>query len=190
MKLVGKSTTKNYLSMIFELLLRMDSPHPFRMTLEDNQEDYFPLNNEYWCDLFSATKVKDNRKRAATQIKSIENLRAKSNYDSDESIRVPCKKRARTGVIHNCKQQGGNTTKHQGAQRYFVLFKKSGMSEQIYMLHSCEDCFGKSSENNSIKYGLVGDLNNSVYAAKQYKILKINERRSWRLSISKIKCFI
>ena len=39
--------------------------------LEDNQEDYHSLTHEYFYDLLSAIEVKDNRKRAAIQIKNI-----------------------------------------------------------------------------------------------------------------------
>ena len=42
------------------------------------------------------------------------------------------------------------------------------MSEQKYMLHSYEDCFGKLSDRNSIKDGLVGALGIRAYAVKQY----------------------
>ena len=41
-----------------------------------------------------------------TQIKRIATSKAASNYDSDEYVRVPHKKRVRIGVLPNCKQQG------------------------------------------------------------------------------------
>ena len=69
--------------------------------LEDNQEDYRSLVHEYWCDLLSTIEVKDNRKRAVTQINMIATSKLACHYDSNEFIRVPCKKRARTGVIIN-----------------------------------------------------------------------------------------
>ena len=72
--------------------------------LEDNQEDYRSLTHEYWCDLLSTIEVKDNRNGSATQIKNIVTSRAASHFDSDESIRVLLKKKARTVVL--LKQQG------------------------------------------------------------------------------------
>ena len=75
--------------------------------LEDNQEDYFYLTHGDLCNLLSKIKVKDNRKRADTQIKNIETPIAASYYDSDASIRVLYKKRSRT-VLHR-KQKGKNT---------------------------------------------------------------------------------
>ena len=90
--------------------------------LEYNQEDYRFLTHEYWCGLMSTIEVKYNRKRAATQIKNIENSWAASLSDSYESIRAPRKKKYRTGF--RFKQQGENISKHHGAQSYYVLCKE------------------------------------------------------------------
>ena len=89
--------------------------------LEDNQEECRSLAHEYWCDLLLTIEVKYNRERKATQIKRIATSNVSSHSDSDESIRVTLKKRVRTGVIHNLKQQGGDTTNHHCAQRHCVL---------------------------------------------------------------------
>ena len=72
--------------------------------LEDNQEDYRSLTIEYWCDLLSTVEVKYNKKRAATQIKKIKTFRATSHSDNNESIKVLCMKKDRTGFL--CKNQG------------------------------------------------------------------------------------
>ena len=69
------------------------------------------MNREYWYDILSKIEVKDNSKRVSTQIKKIATSRAAYNSDSNEYIRVPHKKKARTGVLR--KQQGGNP-KHNG----------------------------------------------------------------------------
>ena len=71
--------------------------------LEDNQEEYFSLNYEGWCDLLSTIEVKYYRKTAATQIKQIASSRATSHSDSDGSVKTLGKKKARTGVIRNKK---------------------------------------------------------------------------------------
>ena len=72
--------------------------------LEDNQEDYHYLTHEDWYDLMPTIEVKDNKKKAATQIKKIATSREASIYDSNKSVRVLRKKKARTGVCF--KQQG------------------------------------------------------------------------------------
>ena len=119
-------------------------PSSMQDDLEDNQEDHCSLTHEFLCDLLSIIKVKDKRERAATQIKRIETSRVASHSDSNESIRVPCKKRDRTGVIPNRKQQGENIPNHHGAQCHCILCRKSGIYERKYMLHGYEDCFGKA----------------------------------------------
>ena len=107
--------------------------------LEDNQEDYCSLDHEYWRG-FLYTIVKDNMKRVATQIKRLTTSRASSNSDSNESVRGPFKKRVRTGVIPNHKQQGKKTPKYYAIQRYCEIFKKARMSEKKYMPYSSENC--------------------------------------------------
>ena len=67
--------------------------------LEDNQEDYFSLTNEDWCDLLSTIKVKDNRKREATQFKNIASDRVAYNSDRDGYVRVTRKKKEIIGVL-------------------------------------------------------------------------------------------
>ena len=116
------------------------------------------MNHEDWCELLSTKKVKDNRKRAVNQIKRIATSRSASHSDRDESIRVPLKKRDRTGVIKNYKQKGKDTPNHHIAQRYCVLCKKAGLTEQKYMSHISDECFGNVSDQNSIKYRLLGYL--------------------------------
>ena len=97
-------------------------------------------------------------------------MRATSHYDNNQSIRVPRKKKDRTGVRR--KKLGKEMIKHHSNQNYCVLFKKAGMSEQKYMLHISEDYFGKCSKQKYIKDGLGGPLGSSNYAVKQYKKYK------------------
>ena len=72
--------------------------------LEDKKENHRSLAHEYWCKLLSTIKVKENRKMAATQIKSLVTSRASCNPDCDELVRLPRKKRVRTGVTPNHKR--------------------------------------------------------------------------------------
>ena len=80
-------------------------PSSMQDKLEDNQEYLYFLSYEYWCDLLSTIEVKDNSTRDATQINMLTNPKVAYHYDSDESIKVPRKKRVCTDVIPNRKQQ-------------------------------------------------------------------------------------
>ena len=77
----------------------------------------------------STIEVKDNSKRAATQIKRLATSKAASSSDSNRFVRVPRNKRVRTGVLPNQKHQGGKLPKHDVIQRYCVLFKKAVILE-------------------------------------------------------------
>ena len=138
------------------------------------------MTHEDWCDLLSTIEVKYNKKRAATKINKIKTLRATSHYDSNESIKVPCMKKARTGVLR--KKQGGKP-KHHGVQRYCVLFKKAGMPKKKYMPHSTGDFFGNHSNHKSVKDGLVIHLGNKDEAVKQFK----KSKNKWKKELKSLK---
>ena len=63
---------KNDLIMRFALQLSTDSPHPCRTSRRIIKRTIFP----YWIDLLYTIKVKENGKRAATQIKRLATSRA------------------------------------------------------------------------------------------------------------------
>ena len=64
-------------------------------------------------------EVKDNRKRAAAQIKRLETSKAELiNYDRNNSKRVTHKNNTRTAVLLSHKQQSKKNPKHIGAQHY------------------------------------------------------------------------
>ena len=81
-------------------------------------------------------------------------------------MRVPHKKKDSTDVYF--KQKGENNPKHQGAQRYCIIFKKSGMPEHEHIPHRSEDCFGKRSDQKSIKDGLEIPMVIMAEDMKQY----------------------
>ena len=59
------------------------------------------------------------------------------------------------------------------------------------MLYSAEDCFGKCSNQNTIKDGLVGPMGSRAEAVKQYKRSESkNGRKNLRLSKSRKICSI
>ena len=113
-----------------------------RDELDDHPEDYCSLTYEDWCDLLSTIEVKYERKIAAVHIKNTSSARAASLSNSDESVRIPRRKKAKTGVSNYHKSQRRSHYRHHGAQRYCVLFKKPGMHERKYASHSNEDCTG------------------------------------------------
>ena len=67
-------------------------------------------------------EAKENRKRAASQIKILAASKvAPDNSDSNASTRVPHKKKARTSFLSAHKQKGKNNPKYSGAHSYCVL---------------------------------------------------------------------
>ena len=67
--------------------------------MEDHPEDYCSLNYEDWCDILYTMEVKYKRKIAPAQIKKIASARAASLSDSNDSVRIPSKKKSRTGIM-------------------------------------------------------------------------------------------
>ena len=62
---------------------------------------------------------KYNRKITEAQIKRLAASKAAPvSSDSDASIRVPRKKKARTGVLPDCKNNGKKIPNHSGDQHY------------------------------------------------------------------------
>ena len=113
---------------------------------------------------------KDNRNRAADQIKRLSASKAApANYDSNASAKVTHKNEERTGVLPDCKNQGKKNSKHKGPHSYCVLFNKAGMPKRKYKLHSSENCLGKKSDQESTKEGLGESLGNRATVVKQYQ---------------------
>ena len=125
------------------------------------------MTHEEWCDLLSTIQVKDNRKRAATQIKKVASARSASLSESDGSVRVPRKKKAVTGVLRSNKGPNRKTPKHNVTQRYYMLCKNAGMPERKYMSHSAEDYTGTRT-NQTIKDRIGGYMVSRYDTVKQY----------------------
>ena len=96
-------------------------PSSIRDDFEDNQDDYCSLTYEDWCDLLYKIEGKYNRKRAATQIKKIDSARAVYHYDSDKSVRILRKNKARNGVLRNNKGPRNKAPKNPGNARRCML---------------------------------------------------------------------
>ena len=129
-------------------------------------------------------EVKDNREKAASHIKSLEISKAVPvNSDIKKFVRVLRKKKARTGVLSSRKQNGKNTPKHHGVQKYCLIFNKAGMPEIKYTSHISENCFGKRLNQQSIKDGLGGSLCNRADSVNHYK----SSKQKWKRVIKALK---
>ena len=85
------------------LAIKDGLPSYIQDELEEHPEVYCSLTYEYWCDLLPKIEVKDEMKRAASQIKNMASARAASIYYSDESVSIPRKRKSRTGVLRSNK---------------------------------------------------------------------------------------
>ena len=81
-------------------------------------------------------EVTYKKKRAATQIKKIASDRSASIFDSDKSVKIPRKKKARTVILRSNKTSQKKGHNHHGTQHYYVLCKKAGIPEINYMSHN------------------------------------------------------
>ena len=131
-------------------------------------EYYRYLTYEDWCDLLSTIEVKYERKSSAVHIKKISSARAASLSDSDKSVRVARRKKAKNGVSNSHKSPSRAHDRHHGAQCYCVLCNKAGMSERKYMLHSTEYCTDVRTKR-SIKDGISGPIGSRNHAVQQHK---------------------
>ena len=106
-------------------------PSSMQDELDNHQEEYCSLTHEYWCDLLSKIKVNYNREIAETHIKKIASDREASLSDSNGSVRIPKKNKARLGdgFLRSNKVHHNKAPKHHGIQRHCVLCKNSGISE-------------------------------------------------------------
>ena len=101
-------------------------------------------------------------------IKKIASATEVSLSGSDKSMRIPRKKKAKTGFSNSHKSPRRAHDRHHSAYRYCVLFKKSGMPDHKYALHSTEDYTGVSTKR-SIKDEMGGPIGSRNHAVKQHK---------------------
>ena len=126
------------------------------------------MDHEEWCDLLSIIQVKDYRKRSSTQIKNIASDRAASLSESEGSVSIPSNKKVRTGVLRYNKGPNRKASKHNGTQRYCVIFEKAVMPEQKYILYISKDCTGMCT-NRNFKDGLGVSMESKAETVKKYK---------------------
>ena len=101
-------------------------------------------------------------------INKISSAGAASLYDSNNYVRIPKKKKAKTGVLRSNKPPK-KTHRHHGIQFYCVICKKAGMTDINYTSHSSKDCTGVRT-NQYIKDGIrvpVGSRDNALIHYKK-----------------------
>ena len=102
------------------------------------------------------------------QIKKITSDREASLSDSNKSMKIPRKKKEKTGVSCSNKTPKRVHSRHHGIQRYCVICEKSGMPERKYTSHSSKDCTFVLTRR-SIKDVLGGPMGSSIDPMKQYR---------------------
>ena len=98
-------------------------------------------------------------------IKNISYYREASQSDSDESVRIPIRKKAKTGVLRSNKPPRRAHYSHHGVQRYCVIFKKEVIHERKYMLYSTDDFTGMRTKL-PIKDGIGGPMGSRTNSMK------------------------
>ena len=109
-------------------------------------------------------------------IKNISFARAASISNSEESMRIPRRRKAKTGVLRSNKYPKRAHNSHHGVQNYCVLCEKAGMPECKYTLHSSEDCTSVRTKR-PIKYGMTGPMGSRTNDVQHYKKSETNVRR-------------
>ena len=106
-------------------------------------------------------EVKDNSKIDAAHTKRLATSKeAPVNSYRENSTKVTCKKKSRTGVLLTRKQMVKKTPKHHGYQHYYILCKKAGMPERKCKLKRSKNCFGKRFDQANAKDGMGGAMGN------------------------------
>ena len=68
-------------------------------------------------------------------------------YYIDAIPKVPRKNKSSTGILESYKKKNKiKTPKHGGIQSYYTLYNKDVIPKLMYMSHSFEKYFGKSSD--------------------------------------------
>ena len=95
----------------------------------------------------------------------IASAREVSISDSDKSVKIPRRKKAKDGISNSHKSPMMAHDRHHGEHRYCVLCKKAGMPELKYMLYSSEYCTCMST-NRTIKDVMGGSVRSRADTVK------------------------
>ena len=157
-------------------------PKQIRDELDDHPEDYRSLTYKDFCGLMYTIEVKDEGKRSAVHIKKIASTRESSLSNSNNSVRIPRRNKAKTGVSNSHNSPIRAPDRHHGAQRYCVLCKKAGMPERKYVSHSTKYFTGLRNKC-SIKDGIGGPIGIRTHDLQQHKKYK----NKWKKELKSLK---
>ena len=115
-------------------------------------------------------------------INNIASARADSQYDSDESVMITRRNKAKTGVFCSNKSPRRAHDRHHGVHIYYVLCKKAGMPERKYALHIANYCTGVRTKR-SIKDSMGGHIGSRNNAVQQYN----KSENKWKKDLKYIK---
>ena len=101
-------------------------------------------------------------------IKKIASAGSASLSDSDDSMGVPRRKKAKNVILCYNKSPKGAHERHHGVKSYCVICKKSGIPECKYLLHSAEDSTGVRPKC-PIKDSMGGTMGSRTNAVQNYK---------------------
>ena len=127
--------------------------------LKDNKEDYNYLTHEDWCDLLSTADIRDNRKRAETQIKKI----ATSMNLLGLQLRI------RIGMVSNSNSKGKISPSITVYRSIAYFVRKQELPSESTCHIVLRTVLESVPNHKTITYGLGGPLGSRSDSVKQYK---------------------
>ena len=115
-------------------------------------------------------------------INNFSSARADSFSDSDKSVMITRRKKAKTDVFRSNKSPKRLHNKHHGIQRYCLIWNKAGMPERKYTSHSAEYFIGARIKR-LIKDVMVGTMVSRNNDVQQYK----KSKNKWKKELKDLK---
>ena len=90
--------------------------------IEYKDKEYHYLPHKGWCGLLFTMDAKYNRYTAVSQTKRLAPYKAvQTDYDINESAKIPLKNKENTGILPARQQQGRKNLNHKCSQHICVL---------------------------------------------------------------------
>ena len=115
-------------------------------------------------------------------IKTIASARSVSLSDSDKSVRIRRRKKANTGGLRSNKSPRRAHEIQHGVHLYCVIFKKAGIPECKYHLHSADDFTGVCTKR-SIKDGTGVPIGSRDHYVQHHK----KSENKWTKDLKSLK---
>ena len=180
---------KEFMNSDILITIKDGLPKSMRDELDDHTEDYCSLIYEDWFELLSTIEVKDESKRSSVHIKKIASARSASLSDRNESVRIPRKKKAKTGVLRSKNPQEGRTI---GTMVYCITLWFAKSHECLNASTCCivPNILIAGAPNVPSKMGWNYLLGVGLILCNSIRSLTTNERRSYNISRSKTRRYI